>query len=124
MASFLLLYDAVSASAFEFQLLAFIKSNRHITQWLRPFGGCYLLKSSSSLIAICDSFTEFFGFSNQYILTKMTSDTTGGILPDYAWKWLNEPEPSSLGDLLSKYIEASEDERKPRPSIPPTFDSR
>ena len=111
MASYLICYDPVTAAGVEFQLAAFVKNNRHVTQWLRPFTGCYVLKSNVDLTTIGGSFQEFFG-QIQHIITPVNGPSSGGILPEYAWKWLNEPEPPSLGTLLSQYLQAPDENAK------------
>jgi hypothetical protein len=100
MASYMLSYDTVTAATLEYQLLGFIKQNRHITQWYRAFSGCYLLKSTADLNTIIHSFRDFFGFDHQHLVAPIEGLSTGGILPQYMWDWLNQPEPTPLANYL------------------------
>jgi hypothetical protein len=103
MASFILTYDLGATLGTHGQLAAFVKANRHVTQWAQPFLGCYLLKSDAGLTVLQSSFSEFFGGQTLHMLALINSDQTSGLLPPAIWTWLNQPERSALAAVLAQY---------------------
>jgi hypothetical protein len=105
MSAYILSYDFSTASNLHTQLVAFVKSNRNVTQWSHPFVGCFILKSEAGLPALVESFGEFFGGRTLHVVAPLIGQQTGGILPLYLWDWLNEPQISALSGLLGNYLE-------------------
>ncbi len=97
MNSYALCYDAFAAFSMSEQLAAFVKENRHITQWSQPFHGLYLLKSDAALVTLSGSFQTFFGQKVPHFLTVTGPALSGGILPQEIWAWLNAQVPPTGG---------------------------
>lgn len=104
MASYVLTYDVSTGLGIHDHLTAFVKSNRHVTQWAQPFIGCFLLKSDAGILPLNASFAEFFGSKTLYMLAEITSQQSVGYLPTGIWTWLNLPDPPKVGGLLSSYL--------------------
>ena len=103
MSAYVLSYDFTTSSSIQIQLSAFVKSNRHITQWAHPFIGCFILKSDSGLLALVQSFDEFFGGNTLHVIAPLVAEQVGGILPLYLWEWVNQPQANALSGLLGQY---------------------
>lgn len=99
MASYVLTYDLGTSFGIHEQLTAFVKSNRHVSQWAQPFIGCYLLKSGVGLALLNASFAEFFAGKTLFVISKIEPNETSGCLAPVIWTWLNEQE-NALGGLL------------------------
>ena len=103
MASYLLSYDVTTAYPLHEQLLAFVKSNRLVTQWSQPYAGLYLLKSTTNVWTLAASFQEFFTNRHSHIIVPLSCDTSQGVLPLSVWNWINAPETSLVSGLLAHY---------------------
>jgi hypothetical protein len=104
MASFVLTYDVGTSLAIHEQLAAFVKANRHVTQWAQPHIGCFLLKSDTHLYEINASFAEFFAGKTQYLIAVVKPDQTAGLLPQAIWTWFNQPDLPKLGGGLDQFL--------------------
>lgn len=103
MASYILTYDVGTSLAIHQQLSAFVKDNRHVSQWAQPFVGCFLLKSDAGLLTLSASFSQFFAGNTQHVLSLIQPHETAGILSQAIWDWFNRPEESALAGLLANY---------------------
>lgn len=97
MNNYALAYDVIAALGMSNQLAAFVKDNRNILQWSQPFSGLYLLKSEASLATLIESFQGFFGYNVGHFITPIQPMTSGGILRQEIWTWLNAPVSPSGG---------------------------
>lgn len=72
------------------QLLAFVKDNRYVVSWSRPYDGLYLLKSEYDFGTILNSFKSFFGINISFFLSEVSHNASGGILQQDVWNWFNQ----------------------------------
>jgi hypothetical protein len=104
MASYILTYDVSTSFRIHDHLTAFVKANRHVTQWAQPFMGCFLLKSDTGILPLNASFAEFFGGKTLYMIAVVNPEQTAGLLPQAIWTWFNQPDLPRLGGALGQYL--------------------
>ena len=95
--NFILSYDPISTKFTLNQLNAFIRSNGGTHQYYAPFLGTVMIKSASTLSQLIESYRGFFD-GDQFFLAEFPSQNTGGLLPRYAWDWVNSTTPPPLVD--------------------------
>jgi hypothetical protein len=91
MNTYVFAYDPVITFNITNQLHSFIKENRNISSWSKPFEGCYLLKSAADATTLHSSFNEFFQNKVAFVLVSTKPADVSGILNQEVWNWLNLP---------------------------------
>lgn len=107
MAAYLLNYDATRIAAMHAQLVGFVKENRNVKQWIHPYAGLFLLKSDADVWTLAASFRSFFTDANSHVVVPLNSGYFQGIMPNYVWTWLNQPDQTPISGLLG-YLQNQE----------------
>lgn len=90
MKTYALSYDPYRSIHVGEQLLAFVKDNRNVVSWSRPYDGLYLLKSENDFATILNSFRSFFGINISFFISEVRHNSSGGILQQDVWNWFNQ----------------------------------
>ena len=93
--TYVLNYDPAMTDPTPPRLIEFVRSNSFTYQYLIPFAGTILIKSSASLIQLIDSYRPFF-YPNHFILVQIETVAISGLLPANQWEWINASLPPPL----------------------------
>ena len=82
------------------RLVEYVRSHAMTYQYLVPFSGAIIIKSSSNLGEMVESYTAFLR-PNYFLLSHVNPAYVNGFLQSRYWDWLNSPNPPALEDQRS-----------------------
>jgi len=77
------------------RILEYVKSHSYTYQYLVPFAGTILIKSSSQLGEMIGSYSAFMS-PNDFLLVQVNPLFVSGLLQPQYWEWLNSTNPPAL----------------------------
>jgi hypothetical protein len=93
--TFVLNFDPLMVDPTPVRLLEFIRSNGYTYQYLTPFIGTIMIKSTANLGQMISSFQPFLR-PNSFMLTHVSPTHMSGLLNPAYWEWVNAPAPPPL----------------------------
>ena len=93
--TFILSFSPFSTDPTPRRILEYAKSHAHTYQYLTPFAGTIVIKSSANLAQLIDSYTAFLS-PNNFLLTHINPLYVTGLMQTPYWEWLNSSNPPAL----------------------------
>ena len=95
--TFILNFSSFSADPSPPKVLEYVKSHALTYQYLVPFSGTIIIKSTANLSALIGSYTSFLR-PNEFLLTHVDPTYVNGLLQNPYWQWINSASPPALID--------------------------
>ncbi len=77
------------------RILEYVRGHAFTYQYLVPFSGTIIVKSTAGLELIVKSYTPFFQPSD-FLLTQANPSFINGLLQSGYWDWINSNSPPAL----------------------------
>lgn len=86
---YIVFFDENSVALTADQISMFVKNNKYVDQWARPFPGMYMLKSDYQFGDVDASFTDIIGPAYFVIceIKNTANSSFNGLLPADVWDW-------------------------------------
>lgn len=93
--TYILSYDPLMRDPTPARLIQFVRSNVFTYQYLTPFVGTLVIKSTAASTQLLESYNPFLSPSS-FLLTQIFPTMTTGLLPPHYWNWINAATPPAL----------------------------